>query len=42
MTFDENVLYKYKEKKGSETKKQMGVNVKFHKNSPNDTVVDTQ
>ena len=42
MNFDENVLYKNKEKKDSKTAKQVRVEVELRKNSVSDVVTDTQ
>ena len=42
VTFNENFMYKNKEKKGSKTKKQVGVKVELLKDSPSDVVVDIQ
>ena len=42
MTFDEDVLYKDKEKKGFERTKQVGVEVKLQKNLLIDDVIETQ
>ena len=42
MNFDENVMYKDKEKKGSRTTKQVGVEVELQNNSQKDVVEDTQ
>ena len=42
MTFDENVLYKDKEKKGFGTTKKVGVEVELRKNSLSDVVANTQ
>ena len=42
VTFDENVLYKDKKKKGYKTTKQVGVKVELLKISPSDVVADTQ
>ena len=39
---DENVKYKDKEKKGSETMKQQGVEVELRKNPLNDVTPNTQ
>ena len=40
VTFDENVLDKDKEKKGSKTMKQVGVEVELRKDSLSDVVAD--
>ena len=42
VTFDENVLYKDKENKGSRITKQVRVEVELRKDSPSDVVADTQ
>ena len=42
VTFDENVMYKNKEKKGSGTTKQVAVEVELGKSSLSDVVEDTK
>ena len=42
MTFDENFMYKDKEKINFETTKQVGVELELHEDSPSDVTTETQ